>query len=109
MPYCGWNSVLEAVCAGVPMVAWPLYAEQRFNRVVLVEDVKIALSMEESEDGFVSATEVEKRVRELMDSESGNLIRERTVAMKDGAKAALSEGGSSHVALTKLVESWNWQ
>ncbi|XP_065625234.1 UDP-glycosyltransferase 88A1 [Quercus suber] len=107
--HCGWNSVLEAVCAGVPMVAWPLYAEQRFNRVVLVEDVKIALSMEESEDGFVSATEVEKRVRELMDSESGNLIRERTVAMKDGAKAALSEGGSSHVALTKLVQSWKWQ
>ena len=104
--HCGWNSVLEAVCAGVPMVAWPLYAEQRFNRVVLVEDLKIALSMDESEDGFVSATEVEKRVRELMDSESGNSIRERTLAMKDGAKAALSEGGSSSVALTKLVESW---
>lgn len=104
--HCGWNSVLEAVCAGVPMVAWPLYAEQRFNRVVLVEDVKIALSMKESEDGFVSATEVEKRVRELMDSESGNSIRERTLAMKDGAKTALSEGGSSRVALTKLVESW---
>ncbi|XP_023875938.1 UDP-glycosyltransferase 88A1 [Quercus suber] len=104
--HCGWNSVLEAVCAGVPMVAWPLYAEQRFNRVVLVEDVKIALSMMESEDGFVSATEVEKRVRELMDSESGNSIRERTLAMKDGAKAALIEGGSSRVALTKLVESW---
>nr|POE81801.1 udp-glycosyltransferase 88a1 [Quercus suber] len=104
--HCGWNSVLEAVCAAVPMVAWPLYAEQRFNRVVLVEDLKIALSMDESEDGFVSATEVEKRVRELMDSESGNSIRERTLAMKDGAKAALSEGGSSSVALTKLVESW---
>ena len=107
--HCGWNSVLEAVSAGVPMVAWPLYAEQRFNRVVLVEDVKITLSMNESEDGFVSATEVEKRVRELMDSESGNKIRERTLAMKDGAKAALSEEGSSHVALTKLVESWKRQ
>ncbi|KAK7826953.1 udp-glycosyltransferase 88a1 [Quercus suber] len=35
--HCGWNSVLEAVCAGVPMVAWPLYAKQRFNRVVWME------------------------------------------------------------------------
>ncbi|KAK7836185.1 udp-glycosyltransferase 88a1 [Quercus suber] len=35
--HCGWNSVLEAVCTGMPMVAWPLYTEQRFNRVVWVE------------------------------------------------------------------------
>ena len=105
--HCGWNSVLEAVCAGVPMVAWPLYAEQRFNRVVLVEDVKIALWMNESKDGFVSATEVEKRVRELMDSENNNsTVRERVIALKEGAKATVCEGGSSRVALIKLVESW---
>uniref|UniRef100_A0A7N2L1K9 Uncharacterized protein n=1 Tax=Quercus lobata TaxID=97700 RepID=A0A7N2L1K9_QUELO len=105
--HCGWNSVLEAVCAGVSMVAWPLYAEQRFNRVVLVEDVKIALWMNESKDGFVSATEVEKRVRELMDSENNNsTVRERVIALKEGAKATVCEGGSSRVALIKLVESW---
>ncbi|RVW66253.1 UDP-glycosyltransferase 88F3 [Vitis vinifera] len=49
------NSVLEAVVAGVPMVAWPLYAEQQLNKAVLVEDMKMAIGMEESnEDGFVS-------------------------------------------------------
>ncbi|XP_048326309.2 UDP-glycosyltransferase 88A1-like [Ziziphus jujuba] len=104
--HCGWNSVLEAVCGGVPMVAWPLYAEQRFNRVLLVEEIKIALWMTESEDGFVISDEVEKRVRELMESEKGELIRERTLAMKQEAKAALSPGGSSHVALNQLFESW---
>jgi hypothetical protein len=104
--HCGWNSVLEAVCAGVPMVAWPLYAEQKLNRVILVEEIRIALPMNESENGFVSATEVEKRVRELMDSEEGNSIRARTSCMQNDAKAALGEGGSSRVALAKLVESW---
>ncbi|KAL6127188.1 hypothetical protein ACLB2K_075230 [Fragaria x ananassa] len=105
--HCGWNSVLEAVCAGVPMVTWPLYAEQRFNRVVLVEEIKIALPMNEPSDGFVNAVEVEKRVRELMDSEEGESIRMRAEALKSEAKAALSEGGTSRVALTKLVESWH--
>ncbi|CAK7338707.1 unnamed protein product [Dovyalis caffra] len=104
--HCGWNSVLEAVCAGVPLVAWPLYAEQRLNRVLLVEEMKLALPMNESDGGFVSAAEVEKRVRWLMEAEEGKLIRERTVAMKNAAKAALSEGGSSRVALSELVESW---
>jgi hypothetical protein len=106
--HCGWNSVLEAVCAGVPMVAWPLYAGQRLNRVMLVEEIGIAQPMKESESGFVNAAEVEKRVRELMESESekGRSIRERILSMKSEAKAALCEGGSSFMALAKLSESW---
>jgi hypothetical protein len=104
--HCGWNSTLEAVCAGVPMVAWPLYAEQRLNRVVLVEEMKLALSMNESEDGFVSAGEVETKVRGLMESEEGELIRERAIAMKNAAKAATDEGGSSYTAFSMLIESW---
>lgn len=76
--HCGWNSVLEAVCGGVPMVAWPLYAEQKFNRLILVEEMKLALPMKGSEDGFVTADEIEKRVRELMEKEEGKLFIERT-------------------------------
>lgn len=32
LSHCGWNSTLEAVCAGVPMLAWPIGAEQHLNR-----------------------------------------------------------------------------
>ncbi|XP_059665010.1 UDP-glycosyltransferase 88A1-like [Cornus florida] len=104
--HCGWNSVLEAVCAGQPMVAWPLYAEQRINRVLLVEELKLALPMTESDYGFVSAAEVEKRVRELMDSEEGKLIRNQAEAKRKEARAAMSEGGSSRAALAELVRNW---
>jgi hypothetical protein len=41
-----------------------------------------------------------------MESEEGKLIRERAIAMKIAAQAALNEGGSSRVALSQLVESW---
>ncbi|GKU89230.1 hypothetical protein SLEP1_g3396 [Rubroshorea leprosula] len=105
--HCGWNSILEAVlCAGVPMVAWPLYAEQRLNRVFLVEEMKIALPIVESENGFVNSGEVERRVRDLMESKEGESVRERSIAMKHAAKAALIGDGSSHAALDKLIESW---
>ncbi|XP_057489781.1 UDP-glycosyltransferase 88B1-like [Actinidia eriantha] len=104
--HCGWNSTLEAVCAGVPMVAWPLYAEQRMNRVVLVEVIKVALPVEESEGGFVRAAEVEMRVRELMESKRGKEVRERVMEMRESAKAAVGEGGPSRLGLAKLVESW---
>ncbi|KAI8564910.1 hypothetical protein RHMOL_Rhmol03G0219600 [Rhododendron molle] len=104
--HCGWNSILEALSAGVPMVAWPLYAEQRLNRVLLVEEMKVALALEESESGFVRADELEKRVGELMDSVSGKGVRERLREMGDCAKSARGDGGSSRVALAELVESW---
>nr|GEW87256.1 UDP-glycosyltransferase 88B1-like [Tanacetum cinerariifolium] len=58
--HCGWNSSLEAVVAGVPMVAWPLYAEQKLNRVFLVEEIKVAVRLKMSIDGFVTAEAVEQ-------------------------------------------------
>ncbi|GJR49604.1 UDP-glycosyltransferase 88B1-like protein [Tanacetum coccineum] len=74
--HCGWNSVLEATRAGVPM------------------------------DGKVAAEEVEKRVRQLMESKVGKIVKEVVKARKEDAARAMSEGGSSRVALAKLVESW---
>nr|A0A172J2D0.1 RecName: Full=UDP-glycosyltransferase 2; Short=PlUGT2; AltName: Full=UDP-glucose:isoflavone 4' 7-O-glucosyltransferase [Pueraria montana var. lobata]AMQ26112.1 UDP-glucose:isoflavone 4' 7-O-glucosyltransferase [Pueraria montana var. lobata] len=104
--HCGWNSVLEAVCEGVPMAAWPLYAEQRVNRVIMVEDMKVALAVNEDKAGFVSATELGDRVRELMESDKGKEIRQRTFKMKISAAEAMAEGGTSRVALDKLAKLW---
>lgn len=106
--HCGWNSVLEAITGGVPMVAWPLYAEQRLNRVVMVEEMGVALPLRENRDGFVAATELEERVREVMDLARGRgkEVRERVLRDREDVVAALSEGGSSRVALDRLVELW---
>ncbi|XP_022890352.1 UDP-glycosyltransferase 88B1-like [Olea europaea var. sylvestris] len=104
--HCGWNSALEAICAGVPMLAWPLYAEQRMNRVFMVEELKVALGLTESTNGFVTAVELNKQVRELMDSDNGKAVKDQVMVMRNCAKAAIQDGGSSRVALEKLIESW---
>ncbi|KAG4941643.1 hypothetical protein JHK87_045514 [Glycine soja] len=105
--HCGWNSVLEAVCEGVPMVAWPLYAEQKMNRVIMVKEMKVALEVNENKDGLVSATELGDRVRELMDSVKGKEIRQRVFEMKKRAEEAMAEGGTSCVTLDKLaIKLW---
>jgi UDP:flavonoid glycosyltransferase YjiC (YdhE family) len=103
--HCGWNSVLEALCAGVPMVAWPLYAEQRMNRIFLVEEMKVALAFREAgDDQFVNAAELEERVIELMNSKKGEAIRERVLKLREDAVVAKSDGGSSCIAMAKLVD-----
>ncbi|CAB4267458.1 unnamed protein product [Prunus armeniaca] len=104
--HCGWNSVLEAVIASVPMVAWPLYAEQHLNRSILVKDMEMAIAVEQrEEDGFVFRDELERSIRELMESEKGRELRERSRKMGEMALAAWSESGSSTRNLVNFVNS----
>ncbi|KAL9372250.1 hypothetical protein Peur_034494 [Populus x canadensis] len=105
--HCGWKSILEAVCAGVPMLGWPLYAEQKMNSVFLVEEMKVGLAVKlADEDDFVSAAELEDRVTELMNSKKGEAVRERVKALREAAVVAKSEGGSTYAAMERLVESF---
>ncbi|KAG6425660.1 hypothetical protein SASPL_116105 [Salvia splendens] len=103
--HCGQSSVLEAVSFGVPMIGWPLYAEQRMNRVFMVEEMKVAVAVELGPEGFVTAGEVEERVRELMESRRGEEIGRRVAELRAAAAAAVGEGGSSVVALDEFINA----
>ena len=105
--HCGWASVLEAAAAGVPMVAWPLHAEQHLNRASLVEEMKMAIGLEQRDgDGFVSGDELEKKLKKLMDSEEGREVRERSMKIREMAVEAWKEEGSSATALASLADIW---
>ncbi|KAI7731961.1 hypothetical protein M8C21_008973 [Ambrosia artemisiifolia] len=103
-----WEGIGSVVC-GVPMVAWPLYAEQKMNRVYLVEEMKVALWLRMSEDGFVAAEAVEETVRQLMEGEEGKVVRQRILEMSGRAKVAVEDGGSSRVDFLKLTQPWTDQ
>ncbi|KAL8246383.1 hypothetical protein R6Q59_007599 [Mikania micrantha] len=89
------------------MVAWPLYAEQKLNRVYLVEEIKVALWLKMSADGFVNADALEETVRQLMEGEEGRAVRQRVSEMSGKAKAAVEDaGGSSRLDFLKLTHPW---
>ncbi|CAN6341313.1 unnamed protein product [Urochloa humidicola] len=101
--HCGWNSVLEGVTAGVPMLCWPLYAEQKMNKVFMVEEARIGMEVVGWQEGLVEAEEVEAKVRLVLDSEEGENLRARVTAHKKAAVAAWRNGGSSRTAFGKFL------
>ncbi|TKW26249.1 hypothetical protein SEVIR_3G175500v4 [Setaria viridis] len=100
--HCGWNSALEAIMSGLPMICWPLYAEQGMNKVFMVEEMKIAVELQGYEE-LVKAEEVEAKVRLVMETEEGKILRERLAVAREKALEATKEGGSSEVAFAEFL------
>uniref|UniRef100_A0A0E0G454 Glycosyltransferase n=1 Tax=Oryza nivara TaxID=4536 RepID=A0A0E0G454_ORYNI len=108
--HCGWNSTLESVATGVPMIAWPLYAEQKMNTVILTEVAGVALRpvAHGGDGGVVSRKEVAAAVKELMDpGEKGSAARRRARELQAAAAArAWSPDGASRRALEEVAGKW---
>ncbi|XP_008778462.1 scopoletin glucosyltransferase-like [Phoenix dactylifera] len=110
--HCGWNSSLEGASAGLPMITWPLFAEQFFNEKLIVDVLRIGIAIgvkvcrcKEEERMMVRREEIRRAVNELMGSgEEADGRRERAREVGKMARRAVDEGGSSYNELSSLIE-----
>ncbi|KAF8008940.1 hypothetical protein BT93_J0055 [Corymbia citriodora subsp. variegata] len=98
LTHSGWNSTLESVVAGKPMVCWPFFADQQVNSRLVSHAWKVGLDMKDVCDREV----VERMVNGVMGERqeefaaaAGNLARR--------AREAASKGGSSWDNLDRLI------
>ncbi|GLJ11849.1 hypothetical protein SUGI_0178470 [Cryptomeria japonica] len=96
--HCGWNSVLEAIWFGVPIVAWPLYAEQRMNCLLVVNELMVGLEAVEGEDGLVGGAELQSVLEKVMNGEEGRLVRKNMEELSLKARCAVAEKEGSSFA-----------
>lgn len=106
--HCGWNSAMESLAAGKPVLAWPMMAEQHLNANHVADVIGTGIRIDEGAKagGVVERAEVERKVKRMMDggSEEGRRIRERAAWAQQAAQSAVSDGGTSRVALLELVQ-----
>ncbi|XP_062109254.1 phloretin 4'-O-glucosyltransferase-like [Humulus lupulus] len=100
--HCGWNSTLESLVSGVPMVAFPQWVDQVTNAKLIESVWKTGVRVNPNEEGIVEGEEI-KRCLELVMGlggkengvENGKEIRRNAKKWKDLAKEAVMVGGSS--------------
>ncbi|XP_017242761.1 UDP-glycosyltransferase 73C6-like [Daucus carota subsp. sativus] len=115
LTHCGWNSMIEGICAGVPLITWPLFAEQFFNEKLVVQVVETGVSVgsksvvqlgeEEKAEVNVKREDVERAVKCVMSQgEEGENRRRKAKEFGEKASKAVGEGGSSHFDVTLLIQ-----
>lgn len=100
LTHSGWNSTLESICGGVPMICWPFFAEQQTNCRYSCREWGIGMEI----DSNVKRDEVEVLVRDLMAGEKGQELKRKALELKQKAEEATTgPAGSSYVNLDKLI------
>ncbi|KAK2641441.1 hypothetical protein Ddye_023204 [Dipteronia dyeriana] len=104
--HCGWNSILESLWYGVPIVTWPLYAEQQLNAFRMVKELGLAVELRldsRSDIGdLVTADEIARAVGCVMDGDSE--IRKKVKKMAEISRKSLMDGGSSFVSIGQFID-----
>ncbi|CAL9770954.1 unnamed protein product [Musa acuminata subsp. burmannicoides] len=100
LTHSGWNSTIESISGGVPMLSWPFFAEQQTNCRYACTEWGIAMEI----DNDVKREEVEALIRKLMGGDKGKEMRKKTMEWNEKAMRATQPGGSSFVNLERLIK-----
>ncbi|XP_009616185.2 UDP-glycosyltransferase 73C4-like [Nicotiana tomentosiformis] len=115
LTHCGWNSSIEGISAGVPMITWSLFAEQFCNERLITNVLKTGVKSgvenpvmffeEEKVKTQMNKDDIKMVIERLMgEEEEAEMRRERAKKLGEIARKAVEEGGSSYLNLTKLIQ-----
>ncbi|XP_050214408.1 7-deoxyloganetin glucosyltransferase [Mercurialis annua] len=101
LTHSGWNSTLESICSGVPMICWPFFAEQQTNCRYSCSEWGIGMEI----NSDVKRNEVESLVVELMDGDKGKEMKKKAMEWKKLAEEAAAGNidESSYQNLDNLI------
>ncbi|GLT37684.1 hypothetical protein SLA2020_119880 [Shorea laevis] len=85
--HCGWNSTLESITEGVPLLCKPLFGDQILNSRYICNVWKVGLELETGK--------IAEGIRRLMKDKEGMEIRKRAMDLKEKTEACLREAGST--------------
>nr|AYR16613.1 UDP-glucosyltransferase UGT83N1 [Polygala tenuifolia] len=99
--HCGWNSIVEGLCNGVPLLCWPFVAEQFYAKTYVSDVWKIGLAFESCENGIVSGGEIKNKLEQLVSNED---MRERCSKLGEMTMKSIQGDGQSSNNISKFIQ-----
>ncbi|CAF2123934.1 hypothetical protein BRARA_C02227 [Brassica rapa] len=104
LTHCGWNSTLEALAIGVPMVAMPQWIDQPMDAKYIQDVWKAGVRVKiDNESRIAKREEIEFSIKEVMEGEKSKEMKENAKKWRDLAVKSLSEGGSTDINIDTFV------
>ncbi|XP_078181839.1 gallate 1-beta-glucosyltransferase 84A24-like [Carex rostrata] len=100
LTHCGWNSVLETLTAGVPVIAYPQWGDQVTDAKFLIDIYKVGVRLKSP----VERNALHRAIEAVMDGSDGDAIKEHAAKWKEAAKTAVARGGSSDLNIQAFVD-----
>ncbi|KAJ0974934.1 hypothetical protein J5N97_016899 [Dioscorea zingiberensis] len=100
LTHTGWNSTMESISVGMPLLCWPYYGDQTTNCHYACTEWGIGMEI----DNDVKRDKVAALIKQLMDGEKGKEMKEKALEWKECAIRATKEGGSSFLNLEKVIK-----
>lgn len=103
--HCGWNSSLESLVSGVPVVAFPQWTDQGTNAKLIEDMWKIGIRVTVNKEGIVERDEFKRCLEIVMSGgEKGEELGRNAEKWKNLAKEAVKDGGSSDTNLKAFMD-----
>lgn len=105
LSHCGWNSTVESLSQGVPMIGWPMAAEQAYNSKMVVEEMGIGVELTRGKESEIERGKVEEVIKMVMgESGKGEEMRKKAAIVKDKMIAAIKDDEQKGSSLRSLEE-----
>ncbi|CAN6218387.1 unnamed protein product [Urochloa humidicola] len=101
--HCGWNSTLEAISSGVPVVAMPHWSDQPTNAKYVQDVWRVGVRVLPDSEGVMRREEIEMCVRQVMEGEMRKEFKMRALEWSQKAKKAMGKGGSSDINISDFL------
>ncbi|KAG2566951.1 hypothetical protein PVAP13_7NG231000 [Panicum virgatum] len=107
LSHCGWNSTVESLGHGKPILAWPMHSDQPLNSELVCKHLKAGILVRpiemQREVIVIPSATIQEAIEKMMVSDEGRQVQQRAMELGEAVRSSAVVGGASHKDLEDFI------